>query len=59
MNSQILVVMEKQVGFGASINILSNQISLLMGLLSDTQFAELSAPVLRLRRPTPISFNPK
>ncbi|KAI2498300.1 hypothetical protein MHU86_16170 [Fragilaria crotonensis] len=34
MNGQILVVMENQEGFGASINILSDKISLLMGLMA-------------------------
>ena len=35
MNGQILVVMENQEGFGASINILSDKISLLMGLMAE------------------------
>ncbi|KAI2500342.1 hypothetical protein MHU86_14150 [Fragilaria crotonensis] len=54
MSGQIFTVMEKQVGFGASINILSDKISLLMGLISEKHQAE-QEDTLKLRRPSPNS----
>jgi hypothetical protein len=53
MNGQILVVMEKQAGFGTSINILSDKISLLMGLISDQKISEITEDTTKLRRPSP------
>ena len=41
MSDQIITVMEKQVGVGASINILSDKISLLMGLISKSTSQKL------------------
>ena len=53
MNGQILVVMEKQAGFGTSINIFSDKISLLMGLISDQKISETTDNTTKLRRPSP------
>jgi hypothetical protein len=53
MSGQILTVMEKQVGFGASINILSDKISLLMGLITEKNQAENPDNNVKLRRSSP------
>jgi hypothetical protein len=54
MNGRILSVMEKQAGFGASINILSDKISLLMGLISDQKISEATEDTTtKMRRPSP------
>ena len=54
MNGRILSVMEKQAGFGASINILSDKISLLMGLISDQKILEATEDTTtKMRRPSP------
>ncbi len=52
MNGQILVVMENQAGFGASINILSDKISLLMGLMAESKI-NANDESLKIRRPSP------
>ncbi|KAI2496015.1 hypothetical protein MHU86_18488 [Fragilaria crotonensis] len=53
MSGQILTVMEKQVGFGASINILSDKISLLMGLITEKNQSENPDDNVKLRRSSP------
>jgi hypothetical protein len=46
--------MEKQAGFGASINILSDMISLLMGLISDQKISEATEDTMtKMRLPSP------
>ncbi|KAI2494172.1 hypothetical protein MHU86_20366 [Fragilaria crotonensis] len=52
MNGQILVVMENQAGFGASINILSDKISLVMGLMAESKLTA-NDESLKIRRPSP------
>ena len=52
MSGQMLVVMEKQAGFGASINILSDKISLLMGLVAETTLPQRE-DAMKARRPSP------
>ncbi|KAI2501731.1 hypothetical protein MHU86_12737 [Fragilaria crotonensis] len=52
MSGQMLVVMEKQAGFGASINILSDKISLLMGLVAETTLPQRE-DATKARRPSP------
>lgn len=50
MNGQILSVMEKQTGFGASINIACDKISLLMGLIVANQSPRSREKAFKLRR---------
>ena len=53
MSDQIITVMEKQVGVGASINILSDKISLLMGLISEKHQSKTQDDTIKLGRPSP------
>lgn len=54
MNGQIPTVMEKQAGFGESINILSNKISVLMCLISESK-SSAQAEWRYFKAPSPIA----